>query len=62
MYSQSEDSLDSKPITQVKWMEHFDQNESTGNAATKYIIEFTDKVNCEWLWNTLNKELTKAQT
>lgn len=45
----------------VKSMEHFDQNESDGNAATKYIVEFTDKVNCEWLWEALNHELEEAQ-
>ena len=49
-------------ITLVKWLEHYDQNESNGNAATKYIIEFTGKVNCDWLRRTLNNELEKAQT
>ena len=44
-------------MIKVKSMEHFDQNESNGNAATKYIIEFTDKVNCEWLWDVLNNAL-----
>jgi hypothetical protein len=51
-----------KEKTQVLSMEHFDQNESNGNAATKYIIEFTGKVNCDWLWGTLNKALNQAQT
>jgi hypothetical protein len=45
----------------VAWMEHFDQNESNGNAAKKYIIEFTDKINCDWLWRTLDKALEDAQ-
>jgi len=48
--------------TIVKSMEHFDQNESNGNAATKYIIEFTGKVNCDWLWLTLDRVLIEQQT
>ena len=47
--------------TRVASMEHFDQNESNGNAATKYIVEFTGKINCEWLWATLDKALKEAQ-
>jgi len=43
--------------TKVASIEHFDQNESNGNAATKYIIEFTGKVSCDWLWATLDKDL-----
>ena len=50
-----------KEMTRVKWMEHFDQNESNGNAATKYIVEFTGKINCEWLWETLDRELKLKQ-
>lgn len=48
------------PIT-IKSMEHFDQSESNGNAASKYIIEFTDKINCEWLWKTLKEALEESQ-
>jgi hypothetical protein len=48
--------------TKVAYIEHFDQNESNGNAATKYIVEFTGKVNCEWLWETLDKALKEKQT
>lgn len=29
--------------------EHFDQNESDGNAAKKYILEFSEPVNGSWL-------------
>jgi len=47
--------------TKVWSMEHFDQNESHGNAATKYIIEFTGRVNCDWLWSNLDKSLEEAQ-
>ena len=47
--------------TRVASMEHFDQNESNGNAATKYVVEFTGNVNCEWLWATLDKALKEAQ-
>ena len=50
-----------KEFTKVKWMEHTDQNESDGNAATKYTIEFTGKVNCEWLWETLDEALHQKQ-
>lgn len=50
-----------KNITLVRSMEHYDQNESNGNAATKYIIEFTGKVNCEWLWSALNKALVSEE-
>lgn len=47
--------------TKVVCMEHFDQNESKGNAATKYIVEFAGKVNSEWLWSALDKALEEAQ-
>jgi hypothetical protein len=42
-----------KPFRVVA-MEHTDQNESTGNAATRYTITFSDKVNCDWLWEHLD--------
>jgi hypothetical protein len=51
-----------KKIIQVRDMEHYDQNESTNNCATKYIVEFTGGVNSEWLWETLNRELLKASS
>lgn len=47
--------------TKVVHMEHFDQNESNGNAATKYIVEFSGRVNCDWLWLVLEKALVLAQ-
>jgi hypothetical protein len=47
--------------TKVASMEHYDQNESNGNAATKYIVKFTGKVNCEWLWKVLDEALEKSQ-
>jgi len=50
-----------KEFTKVKCMEHFDQKESNGNAATRYIIEFTDKVNCKILWKILDEALIKYQ-
>jgi uncharacterized FAD-dependent dehydrogenase len=52
---------DKKEPTKVSSMEHYDQHESDGNAATKYIIEFTGKVNCDWLRKVLDKALLKAQ-
>ena len=45
----------------VSSMEHLDQNESDGNAATKYIVRFTGKVNCDWLWRVLDEALREAQ-
>lgn len=48
-------------LTIVKSMEHFDPNESNGNAATKYIVEFSGRVNCEWLWKTLDEALLLKQ-
>ena len=53
--------IDRPEITRVAYMEHYDQNESTGNASKKYIIEFTGKVNCNWLWETLDKALEENQ-
>ena len=35
-------------------MEHTNQKESTGNAATEYTIKFSEKVNCEWLWEHID--------
>lgn len=42
-------------------MEHYDQKESNGNAAKKYILEFTGKVNSEWLWEIISEALLKKQ-
>jgi hypothetical protein len=47
--------------TVLKWLEHFDQNESNGNAATKYIVEFSGRINCDWLRSVLDTALVKAQ-
>ncbi len=47
--------------TKIKWIEHFDANESDGSAATKYIVEFTGKVNCDWLRKVLEKVLEEKQ-
>lgn len=53
--------IDRKDVTRVSSMEHLDPNESNGNAATKYIVRFTGKVNCDWLWAILDKALTENQ-
>lgn len=47
--------------TKIASMEHFDQNESNGCAAKKYIIEFTAKVNSDVLWKILDKALFDYQ-
>ena len=46
--------------TRVISTEHFDQNESSGNAATKYIVTFSSPVNCNWLRKALDKALEQA--
>lgn len=51
-----------KNTPRVIWLEHTDQKESNGCAATKYTIEFSHKINCDWLWKTLDKELLNAST
>lgn len=49
--------IDKTDKTKVVSIKHYDQNESNGNAAKKYIIEFTSKVNCDWLWRVLDNAL-----
>lgn len=50
-----------KEKTVVVHTEHFDQNESNGNAATKYIVKFNNPVNCDWLRKVLDDALEAAQ-
>jgi hypothetical protein len=52
-------AMPNDPIIVVA-MEHFDENESTGNAATKYIVTFSNPVNCDWLWANLDEALKRS--
>ena len=47
--------------TAVEYTEHFDSLESDGNAATKYIVKFNNRVNCDWLRRILDDGLELAQ-
>ena len=52
---------DNDEKTIVEYTEHYDELESNGNAATKYIIKFNKPVNCDWLRQTLDNALKLKQ-